>query len=136
MNVLYVHRVGRTARVGKSGKSLVIMSPEQKVYLENLASSGVRVQTTQVSDILNEAFQSKNEQIAREAASAVQRAYENYVNDDAHRSVKALAIDTYAQFLRSYATYRKEIGFVAKDLRLVGNLCVCKYFLNFITDRF
>merc|ERR1711894_347424 len=75
---------------------------------------GIRVKTRQVSDIIKRTFPGKNEQVSRENAANVQKNFESYVND--HRSVKALAIDTYAQFLRSYMTYRKELGFVAKDL--------------------
>jgi len=110
----YVHRVGRTARVGEAGKSITLLCPEQKVYLDILAESGIKVKCRQVADIINRTFAAKNSQMSRELASKVQKDYESYVNDN--RSVKTLAIDTYAQFLRSYMTYRQELGFVAKDL--------------------
>ena len=85
------------------------------MYLDILAESGIKVKCRQVGDIINRTFAGKNEQMSREMAAKVQKEYESYVNDN--RSVKTLAIDTYAQFLRSYMTYRQELGFVAKDLQ-------------------
>ena len=38
----YVHRVGRTARVGKCGKSLIFLSPNEAEFVKRLASRGIR----------------------------------------------------------------------------------------------
>ena len=92
------------------------MSPEQKTYLETLAASGVEVKSLTLSTVLNEAYQAKTEQMNREKAAKMQREYENFINDPANTEIKGQAIDTYAQFLRAYASCRMELGFIAKDL--------------------
>lgn len=38
----YVHRVGRTARVGKQGHALLFIMPAEVQYLKSLAGHGIR----------------------------------------------------------------------------------------------
>lgn len=132
----YVHRVGRTARVGKSGKSIVLMSPSQEPYLKSLAASGTSVSIVQVTEIIDQLYSekpynlptkksqvkggqkqiAKNKQQQLELASKIQKHYQDYINDEDNFKIKKQAVDTYQQFLRAYMTCRKELGFIAKDL--------------------
>lgn len=41
----YVHRVGRTARVGKQGHALLFIMPAEVEYLKSLAGHGIRYGT-------------------------------------------------------------------------------------------
>ena len=38
----YVHRVGRTARVGKCGEALIFLSPSETEFVSRLAARGIR----------------------------------------------------------------------------------------------
>lgn len=40
----YVHRVGRTARMGHGGESVLFLMPHEQPYLDVLASRGVTMQ--------------------------------------------------------------------------------------------
>ena len=40
----YVHRVGRTARMGHSGEALVLLMPHERKYVELLAKRGIILQ--------------------------------------------------------------------------------------------
>jgi len=107
------------------------MNPSQEPYLKNLAAAGIKVDLMQVNDLINELYGEKypisgsnikhkqkdrNLQNQREAASKIQKYYQDYINDENNGKVKLQAIDSYQQFLRAYMTCRKELGFIAKDL--------------------
>lgn len=52
----YVHRVGRVARAGKAGHSLLFLLPSERKYLEVLQTKGIRSLTPlSLSSILNQA---------------------------------------------------------------------------------
>ena len=122
----YVHRVGRTARVGNSGKSIVLLTPAQEPYLKHLSGSGIKVNMVQVHDLFNQLLseiyplsgkhKDRNLQLQRETVAVIQKYYQEYVNDEANSKIKLRAIETYQQFLRSYMTCQRELGFIAKDL--------------------
>lgn len=38
----YVHRVGRTARVGEAGSSLIFLTPAETGFIEELANHNIR----------------------------------------------------------------------------------------------
>ena len=40
----YVHRVGRTARMGQQGQALLFLLPSEKAYIDRLQQHGVKVQ--------------------------------------------------------------------------------------------
>jgi len=40
----YVHRVGRTARMGHGGESILFLMPHERPYLGMLASKGITMQ--------------------------------------------------------------------------------------------
>lgn len=39
----YIHRIGRTGRAGKDGKSILLISPYEKKFLSELASIPIRL---------------------------------------------------------------------------------------------
>lgn len=42
----YVHRVGRTARVGRCGQSLIFLAPPEADFVQRLAKRGIRLIST------------------------------------------------------------------------------------------
>jgi superfamily II DNA/RNA helicase len=39
----YVHRVGRTARVGKCGQAIIFLAPPETDFVHRLANRGIRL---------------------------------------------------------------------------------------------
>ncbi len=52
----YVHRVGRSARMGQSGDSVLFLLPSERGYLEVLARHGVVVGEEAALPVLNRAL--------------------------------------------------------------------------------
>uniref|UniRef100_A0A8C2KR16 ATP-dependent RNA helicase n=1 Tax=Cyprinus carpio TaxID=7962 RepID=A0A8C2KR16_CYPCA len=86
----YVHRVGRTARIGAQGSSLLFLTPSETAFVDVLANHNIRSAT---------AF----EQEVRERATVLQTDFENYVH--ANNESLQTAKSALQSFLRAYTTY-------------------------------
>ncbi|XP_072488902.1 ATP-dependent DNA helicase DDX31 isoform X2 [Notamacropus eugenii] len=118
----YIHRIGRTARIGCHGSSLLILAPSEAEYVNSLASHKINVSEVKMEDILsvlamddhfkgrrwgNKKSHSVGPQEIRERATVLQTAFEDYVHASAERvswAKKALQ-----SFIRAYATYPKDL---------------------------
>nr|XP_028571926.1 probable ATP-dependent RNA helicase DDX31 isoform X1 [Podarcis muralis] len=129
----YVHRVGRTARIGSHGNSLLILAPSEAEYVNFLASCKINVSEMKMESVLsslmkddrfkgsqrgNKKFHSDDPQEVRRRATILQTEFENYVHSNAEtvqRAKKALQ-----SFIRSYATYPASLKhiFHVKSLHL------------------
>ena len=49
----YVHRVGRTARMGRVGEALLFLLPSERGYLERLAAAGAQLEPADVLPALD-----------------------------------------------------------------------------------
>ncbi|TWW60944.1 putative ATP-dependent RNA helicase DDX31 [Takifugu flavidus] len=49
----YVHRVGRTARVGEAGNSLIFLTPAETAFIEELANHNISLSEIKLLDILS-----------------------------------------------------------------------------------
>ncbi|CAJ1069558.1 probable ATP-dependent RNA helicase DDX31 [Xyrichtys novacula] len=115
----YVHRVGRTARIGGSGSSLLFLTPAETAFIAELANHNISLSEMKLLDILSclmlddtykgrGKYHSKSsskalEQETRERATVLQTEFENFVHSDIHsvqNAKKALQ-----SFLRAYTTY-------------------------------
>ncbi|XP_041642362.1 probable ATP-dependent RNA helicase DDX31 [Cheilinus undulatus] len=115
----YVHRVGRTARIGGQGSSLLFLTPAETAFITELASYNISLSEMKLLDILSSLmmddmykgrgkYHSKSsskalEQETRERATVLQTEFENFVHADAQsvqNAKKALQ-----SFLRAYTTY-------------------------------
>ncbi|XP_023392314.1 probable ATP-dependent RNA helicase DDX31 isoform X1 [Pteropus vampyrus] len=91
----YVHRVGRTARIGCRGSSLLILAPSEAEYVNSLASHKINVSEIKMEDILSvltrdDCFPGKqwgkqkpralSPQGIRERATVLQTVFEDYVH--------------------------------------------------------
>ncbi|XP_074527466.1 ATP-dependent DNA helicase DDX31 [Halichoeres trimaculatus] len=115
----YVHRVGRTARIGGSGSSLLFLTPAETAFIAELANHDISLSEMKLLDILSclmlddtykgrGKYHSKSsskalEQETRERATVLQTEFENFVHADA-QSVKS-AKKALQSFLRAYTAY-------------------------------
>lgn len=115
----YVHRVGRTARIGTKGNSLLFLTPAESAYVAELANHNISLSEMNLKDILSNlmrdnAYKGRGkyhskvsagalEQETRERATVLQTQFENAVHDS-DDSVQA-AKKALQSFLRSYTAY-------------------------------
>jgi ATP-dependent RNA helicase DDX31/DBP7 len=106
----YVQRVGRTARKGDAGQSLLFLLPSEVGFLSAVAAVGAgQWDQSDVEDVLKVVFHNKrnSEQQMREEAAAFQNEIEEYITQN--DSLRELAIEGYCSFIRSYAAYPSEL---------------------------
>ncbi|XP_043354737.1 probable ATP-dependent RNA helicase DDX31 isoform X2 [Dermochelys coriacea] len=129
----YVHRIGRTARIGCHGNSLLVLTPSEAEYVNSLASHKINVSEMKMEDILsslmkddrfkgrqwgNKKSHGMNPQEVRERATVLQTEFENYVHSS--EGTVRWAKKALQSFLRSYTTYPKTLKhiFHIKSLHL------------------
>ncbi|XP_062938439.1 probable ATP-dependent RNA helicase DDX31 isoform X2 [Cynocephalus volans] len=118
----YIHRIGRTARIGCRGSSLLILAPSEAEYVNSLASHKINISEIKMEDILsvltkddcfkrrqwkNQKSHAVGPQEIRERATVLQSVFEDYVHSSERRvswAKKALQ-----SFIRAYATYPREL---------------------------
>ncbi|XP_061586134.1 probable ATP-dependent RNA helicase DDX31 [Cololabis saira] len=115
----YVHRVGRTARIGAQGSGLLFLSPAETAYVTELANHNISLSEMKLQDILSclmmddvykgrGKYHSKSsskalEQDVRERATVLQTQFENFVHSDS-QSLEA-ARKALQSYLRAYTAY-------------------------------
>uniref|UniRef100_A0A3P9MHP0 ATP-dependent RNA helicase n=1 Tax=Oryzias latipes TaxID=8090 RepID=A0A3P9MHP0_ORYLA len=115
----YVHRVGRTARIGGRGSSLLFLTPAETAFISELANHNISLSEMKLQEILSclmlddtyrgrGKYYSKTsskalEQEVRERATVLQTEFENFVHSDA-QSLQA-AKKALQSYLRAYTTY-------------------------------
>ncbi|XP_057580686.1 probable ATP-dependent RNA helicase DDX31 isoform X2 [Hippopotamus amphibius kiboko] len=118
----YIHRIGRTARIGCRGSSLLILAPSEAEYVNSLASHKINVSEIKMEDILSvltrdDCFKRRHwgsqksravgPQEIRERATVLQTVFEDYVHSS-ERTVSG-AKKALQSFIRAYATYPREL---------------------------
>ncbi|XP_062873694.1 probable ATP-dependent RNA helicase DDX31 [Trichomycterus rosablanca] len=115
----YVHRVGRTARIGAQGNGLLFLTPSETAYVDVLANHNISLSELKMEDILSnlmldERFKGRGnwdkkktagarEQDVRERATVLQTDFENFVHSSTE-SVQA-AKKALQSFVRAYTSY-------------------------------
>ncbi|XP_064830125.1 probable ATP-dependent RNA helicase DDX31 isoform X1 [Oncorhynchus masou masou] len=115
----YVHRVGRTARIGARGSSLLFLTPAEMSYVTSLANHNISLSEMKMEMILStlmldDRFKVRGkydgkkssgapEQEVQERATVLQTEFENVVHND-NNSVQA-AKRALQSFLRAYTAY-------------------------------
>lgn len=130
-SVDYVHRVGRTARVGHKGSAIIYLEPCEVEYLKELNKLGISLKELKLDNImecLNEESKYYPRQVnsdrlvfarnAEECANSLQFYMEEYVEKSSETQI--LARKAYISFMRSYSTYSTELKkiFHIKNLHL------------------
>ncbi|KAM3867588.1 ATP-dependent DNA helicase DDX31 [Diretmus argenteus] len=115
----YVHRVGRTARIGERGSSLLFLTPAETPYITELANHKISLSEMKLLDVLSclmlddtykgrGKYHSKTSSRAKdqeimERSTVLQTEFENFVHSNTHTvqsAKKALQ-----SFLRAYTAY-------------------------------
>ncbi|XP_029942868.1 probable ATP-dependent RNA helicase DDX31, partial [Salarias fasciatus] len=115
----YVHRVGRTARIGAAGSSVLFLTPTETPFITELANHNISLSEMKLQDVLvtlmmddtykgRGKYHSKSsskalEQDVRERATVLQTEFENFVHSNAATLQKAKR--ALQSFLRAYTTY-------------------------------
>ncbi|XP_056602570.1 probable ATP-dependent RNA helicase DDX31 [Triplophysa dalaica] len=115
----YVHRVGRTARIGAQGSSLLFLTPSETAFVDVLANHNISLSEMKMISILSALMRDSRfkgrgkwdskgsgaafEQEVRERATVLQTDFENYVH--ANNESLQTAKSALQSFLRAYTTY-------------------------------
>ncbi|KAL2479448.1 DEAD-box ATP-dependent RNA helicase 17 [Abeliophyllum distichum] len=122
----YVHRVGRTARLGEQGDSLLFLQPVEIDYLKDLENHGVMLTEYPLLNLL-ESFPSYGpKRPVKKFVSvemhpwvlSLQKALESFISIES--TVRKLAMDAFWSWVRAYTAHRGELKqiFMVKKLHL------------------
>ncbi|XP_018562519.1 probable ATP-dependent RNA helicase CG8611 [Anoplophora glabripennis] len=103
----YIHRVGRTGRAGKSGFSFIFLTHEEQDFVTRLQEHKVFLQQHDPDDFLNHLSVLMEEPDHQNAATALQRRYENALSND--KDLHKLACLAYTSWSRFYNTYSSKM---------------------------
>ncbi|XP_008460023.1 DEAD-box ATP-dependent RNA helicase 17 isoform X2 [Cucumis melo] len=122
----YVHRVGRTARLGERGDSLLFLQPTETDYLQDLQNHGVSLTEYPLVKVLDSFPARGRKQFVEKLVSLeshswimfLQRAVESFVA--AEPGMMKLAQKAFCSWVRAYTAHRGELKriFVVKKLHL------------------
>nr|XP_040139772.1 probable ATP-dependent RNA helicase DDX31 [Ictidomys tridecemlineatus] len=117
----YIHRIGRTARIGCHGSSLLILAPSEAEYVNSLAAHKINISEVKMEDILsiltkddcfkgrkrNHKSHAAGPQEIRERATVLQTVFEDYVHSS--ERMVSWAKKALQSFIRAYAAYPREL---------------------------
>uniref|UniRef100_I3MAU3 ATP-dependent RNA helicase n=1 Tax=Ictidomys tridecemlineatus TaxID=43179 RepID=I3MAU3_ICTTR len=120
----YIHRIGRTARIGCHGSSLLILAPSEAEYVNSLAAHKINISEVKMEDILSiltkdDCFKGRKRnhvslkshaagpQEIRERATVLQTVFEDYVHSS--ERMVSWAKKALQSFIRAYAAYPREL---------------------------
>ncbi|KAK2985258.1 hypothetical protein RJ640_009166 [Escallonia rubra] len=122
----YVHRVGRTARLGEKGDSLLFLQPVEIDYLRNLEKHGVLLTEYPLVKLLDSFPLYGQKHNAKKLFSLemhpwvlhLQKALESYILRES--TMKKLAQNAFCSWVRAYSAHRGDLKsiFMVKKLHL------------------
>ncbi|KAM6193011.1 ATP-dependent DNA helicase DDX31 isoform 2-T2 [Sarcoramphus papa] len=129
----YIHRIGRTARIGCHGNSLLVLAPSEAEYVSLLASHKINVSEIKMEKVLSSLMKDDrfklhrpgskkscgtDPQEVRERATVLQTKFENYVHSS--EGTVQWAKKALQSFLCAYTTYPRNLKhiFHIKSLHL------------------
>ncbi|XP_060524574.1 probable ATP-dependent RNA helicase CG8611 [Cylas formicarius] len=117
----YIHRVGRTGRVGKSGSALIFLTHEEQEYINRLREHRVFLQEAK-KDFLKDLSGLMMEPEEDKAILALQKRFELALSSDKQLHRKGcLAYSSWSRFYSTYPANMKTV-FNFKNLNL-GHYC-------------
>ncbi|ORX76406.1 P-loop containing nucleoside triphosphate hydrolase protein [Anaeromyces robustus] len=120
----YIHRIGRTARIGRQGNAILFLLPSEIEYLDIMKAQGLDVEEIRVEDSIKEGLLPREQKDWDYVATNIQMKLERFIlsNSDLLLTAKK----AFSSFVRAYATHsstEKHI-FHIKKLHL-GHLAKC-----------
>ncbi|XP_009592636.1 DEAD-box ATP-dependent RNA helicase 17 isoform X1 [Nicotiana tomentosiformis] len=122
----YVHRVGRTARIGEKGDSLLFLQPVETDYLHGLEKHGVTLTEYPLQKLLDSfplfgiKYHPKNfvSVDTHPWVVSLQRALESFISSEL--KMKKMAQNAFCSWVRAYTAHRGELKgiFMVKKLHL------------------
>eukprot|EP00457_Paulinella_chromatophora_P002501 gb/GEZN01002506.1/.p1 GENE.gb/GEZN01002506.1/~~gb/GEZN01002506.1/.p1 ORF type:complete len:780 (-),score=163.54 gb/GEZN01002506.1/:91-2430(-) len=127
----YIHRVGRTARMGRQGKAVLFLLPSELGYLKELEKHGIQLQLVPVPSVLNGLKTPSILPMEGQPNSTalrplprlqdlpgvvLQRQFIRQVGQDP--DLLLLAQQAYVAYTRAYATYPRAVKFIFHPKRL------------------
>uniref|UniRef100_A0A8B9NBV7 ATP-dependent RNA helicase n=1 Tax=Accipiter nisus TaxID=211598 RepID=A0A8B9NBV7_9AVES len=129
----YIHRIGRTARIGCHGNSLLVLAPSEAEYVSLLASHKINISEIKMEKVLSSLMKDDrfklhrpgrkkscgtDPQEVRERATVLQTKFENYVHSS--EGTVRWAKKAMQSFLCAYTTYPRNLKhiFHIKSLHL------------------
>ncbi|ESN99970.1 hypothetical protein HELRODRAFT_83714 [Helobdella robusta] len=123
----YIHRVGRTARMGSKGNALLFLEPSEVEYVQVMTQHNIAMHEVKMDSILKTLLlESKTGKInlihkprtVEDAAAFMQAQFEESLCQN--MNMRTLARKAYQSFVRSYATYPASLKhiFHIKNLHL------------------
>lgn len=112
----YIHRIGRTARIGHEGNSLLFLQPHEDLYKDLLRQYNIEIHEISGEDLLERSALQffpvirRKRLTAMEATSILQIAMEQTV--DGHSSLKELAVKAFKSSIKSYSTHSKATKYI------------------------
>ena len=118
----YVHRTGRTARLGAQGSALLFLLPSEVAYLDVLARNAVFAAEKSLGSVLTPLRGTDRKASVEKSAIALQTAIESHIAKDEGRAENARL--AFLSWVRAYATHPKSAKhiFHIRNLHL-GHLC-------------
>nr|GME10683.1 DEAD-box ATP-dependent RNA helicase 17 isoform X1 [Ipomoea batatas] len=122
----YVHRVGRTARLGEKGDSVLFLQPIEVEYLQDLEKHGVTLTEYPLLKLLDSFPVFGMKHLSKKFVSIemhpwsifLQRSLESFVTTEAN--LKKLAKNAFCSWVRAYTAHRGDLKriFMVKKLHL------------------
>ena len=104
----YVHRIGRTARVGSSGSAVIFLIPSEIDFVRMLESRRIRIKEENMDDVLDKLMTPLSKHSSTHgAAIALQNEFENLVLEDSKLREKAHR--AYTSWIRFYSSYPRDM---------------------------
>ena len=102
----YFHRVGRTARIGEEGQSLIFLLPSEVKYVSELEKKHIRMNEMKLNSILRESLCVKFNKASQieEKATILQSFIEEEIILKSNDVIK-IAVSAYHSYIKSYTTY-------------------------------
>ena len=106
----YVHRIGRTARIGASGDAVLLLLSNERPYLDVLAKKKMVLEEWTPAYVLKDLkvyLEPNPSNDPLHEAAALQHVMDKLVEVSKQVELKNMAINAFQAFLRSYATHTK-----------------------------
>jgi len=121
----YVHRVGRTARIGAKGSSVIFLLPSEAEFVKMLEAEKIPLAEMTLEMVLSKLLRSGGTGVGGKKPTSVEEAATNLQMRTEYAVTKSeelhhQACQAYVSFVRSYASYPREARkvFCFKDLHL------------------